>query len=746
MPALEFHPLANLFPLIEGEAFEDLVASIREDGFRSGEEIVLLEGKILDGRNRYRALEALVAAGELPAAEIEPTSWLFVKFESEGLDGLFSPEEIARGPLAYVLAKNLHRRHLTESQRAMIAAEIATLQVGRPSSENRANLRDLNRAEAATLLGVSERSVTAAKSVVDQGAPEVVEAVRQGKASVSAAEAIARLPVEEQRRIVESADPKAIKAAAKRIRAEEQAAKKERRQARERTLGELQAPTGRYGVIVEDYEWDFEVWSRDSGMDRHAANHYPVSADAHSAEEIVKRTADRLAVADDNCLLAMWATVPHLAIAIDVLRLRGFRYVSSYAWGKDRAGTGHWNRNKHEILLLGVKGEIPCPAAGTQWESLIMAPVGPHSAKPEAFLEMLEQYFPTLPKIELNARRRRPGWAAWGFDAPDAEQLAIEAAGGAEVAEEGDRFVTATVDGVTAIVDMIDGAIHAVRFNEPFPSESGFHSFLTFDSVAGGRSAAGRAAAALRHCIGHATDRKANSFARGLIYPDETYQLDEAGELVSWARGSSIAEAALPVDRVALLDLITRWDGEPGHGSRKKGELPRSKHGNRKIVALGEIGADGWPALEAVDDYPVAGRYLICESYRRGERTWRLVEDGAALDQDVVAGAEPLDPYLAGIQARAAAPAAAPTEEARHEDVIDRDVALRAGAAGSPHRPAAPDPSRPAARAPHPSRLAPLAPQDDDDGLEIPNFLRRGHPDCEAWRGRVDSGEERAAG
>lgn len=197
--------------------------------------------------------------------------------------------------------------------------------------------------------------------------------------------------------------------------------KKNARKAREKTLGELQAPTGRFGCMVEDYEWDHVVWSRDTGMDRHAGNHYPVSDDAHTAEEIVKKTADRFAIADDNCVLFMWSTVQHLAIAMDVLRQRGFEYVSHYIWGKDKIGLGYWNRNKHEILLIGVKGHIDCPAPGDQWDSLLMSPRLEHSQKPDIFLEMIEGYFPTLPKMELNARRRRKGWKAWGFDAPEDE-------------------------------------------------------------------------------------------------------------------------------------------------------------------------------------------------------------------------------------------------------------------------------------------------------------------------------------
>jgi N6-adenosine-specific RNA methylase IME4 len=61
---------------------------------------------------------------------------------------------------------------------------------------------------------------------------------------------------------------------------------------------------------------------------------------------------------------------------------------------------------------------------GTQWSSLIQALVRRHSEKPEIFREMIESYFPTLPKIELHARGpiARPGWDAWGLEAPAHEE------------------------------------------------------------------------------------------------------------------------------------------------------------------------------------------------------------------------------------------------------------------------------------------------------------------------------------
>lgn len=190
--------------------------------------------------------------------------------------------------------------------------------------------------------------------------------------------------------------------------------KQQKRANRELSLGAMQCalPKKKYGVIVADPEWRFEPWSRSTGMDRAADNHYPTSC----TEVIAAR--DVPSIAADDCVLFLWATAPMLPHALAVMDAWGFNYVSNYVWAKDKIGTGYWNRNKHEHLLVGTRGKIPAPAMGTQWPSLIEVGVGEHSAKPVAFLSMIETYFPTLPKIELN--RRGPaklGWDAWGLEA-----------------------------------------------------------------------------------------------------------------------------------------------------------------------------------------------------------------------------------------------------------------------------------------------------------------------------------------
>jgi N6-adenosine-specific RNA methylase IME4 len=192
--------------------------------------------------------------------------------------------------------------------------------------------------------------------------------------------------------------------------AERAAEKRERRDGRESELSaKLSAlPSKKYGVILADPEWRWEPWSRETGMDRSADNHYPTS----ELEAI--KTRDVPSIAADDCVLFLWATPPMLPQALEVMQAWGFAYKSQAIWDKCKIGTGYWFRTRHEILLVGTRGAIPAPAMGTQYDSIVTEPASEHSRKPELSYRMIEHYFPTLPKIELNARCRRPGWDAWG--------------------------------------------------------------------------------------------------------------------------------------------------------------------------------------------------------------------------------------------------------------------------------------------------------------------------------------------
>ena len=168
----EFHALSNLFPLMQGAKFDALVQDIRIHGVR--EPVVTLDGQILDGRNRYHA--SLVAGVDCQIREYD------------GDD-----------PVAFVISQNLKRRHLSPSQRAMVAAKIANLTHGQKKADVEIST---SQTDAAALLNISRESVIKAKAVCDHGAPELQYAVEHGYLAVSAAADLATVPVERQRDII----------------------------------------------------------------------------------------------------------------------------------------------------------------------------------------------------------------------------------------------------------------------------------------------------------------------------------------------------------------------------------------------------------------------------------------------------------------------------------------------------------------------------------------------------------------
>jgi phage N-6-adenine-methyltransferase len=197
-----FHEYANIFPMLQGEAFGALRDDIRRHGIR--EPVVFLGAHILDGRNRYMAARELGI--EYPRRE----------FGSQPSDG--------DDPLAFVVSHNLTRRHLTESQRSSIAARLETMSHG-GRREQDANLHldiplsqraAVTRSDAARMMNVSERSVATARKVHDEAPAEIVRAVDEGRISVSLAAKVADLPEEAQAEVVAAA-PDDVKEVAREV-------------------------------------------------------------------------------------------------------------------------------------------------------------------------------------------------------------------------------------------------------------------------------------------------------------------------------------------------------------------------------------------------------------------------------------------------------------------------------------------------------------------------------------------------
>ena len=172
---IEHHPIANVFPMLESAALRELADDIGQHGLL--EPIIFYQGKILDGRNRD---EACLIAG------VEPR---YVQFDGDDAQAL-----------DLVVSRNLRRRHLNESQRAMAAATVANMKHGGDRrSDQPANWHGVSRSTAAAALNVSERSVARAAVVRNQGAPELIAAVEAGVIPVSTAANLVREPSQRQR-------------------------------------------------------------------------------------------------------------------------------------------------------------------------------------------------------------------------------------------------------------------------------------------------------------------------------------------------------------------------------------------------------------------------------------------------------------------------------------------------------------------------------------------------------------------
>jgi N6-adenosine-specific RNA methylase IME4 len=196
--------------------------------------------------------------------------------------------------------------------------------------------------------------------------------------------------------------------------------KKVRREKKERTLATATEAASTslgsklYAVIYADPPWRFEPWSRETGMDRAADNHYPT-------EDLDKIKATIVPAAED-AVLFLWATAPMLPQALEVMNAWGFTYRSNCIWDKEVAGTGYWFRSQHEQLLVGTKGNIPAPDPSQVYSSIIRTKRTDHSRKPPDFAEIIETLFPTAPRLEMFAREQRLGWDVWGNEVADAAE------------------------------------------------------------------------------------------------------------------------------------------------------------------------------------------------------------------------------------------------------------------------------------------------------------------------------------
>lgn len=184
---------------------------------------------------------------------------------------------------------------------------------------------------------------------------------------------------------------------------------------------------GKYGAILADPPWRFEVWSG-KGKARSADNHYSTM----TADDIAALPIADLAGTD--CTLFLWTCWPTLREAFEIVGGWGFTYKTcAFSWMKADpyrlfaddatpfAGMGYWTRANTEPCLLATRGKPKRLNADVRQG--IIAPRREHSRKPDGIHERIERLV-AGPYVELFARQRRPGWDVWGNQVDKFEAVA----------------------------------------------------------------------------------------------------------------------------------------------------------------------------------------------------------------------------------------------------------------------------------------------------------------------------------
>jgi len=172
-------------------------------------------------------------------------------------------------------------------------------------------------------------------------------------------------------------------------------------------------PQKKYQIIYADPPWAYRDKCRAGA--RGACYKYEVMdySDLQNMAEPIKE------IAAEDCVLFMWATGPMMDRAIYLIQRWGFKFKTvGFTWtkrtvnGKPFMGMGNYTRANPEFCLLAIKGKPRRINAGIRaWVDVAK---GRHSEKPQEVREAIVRLMGDLPRIELFARQRAPGWDSWG--------------------------------------------------------------------------------------------------------------------------------------------------------------------------------------------------------------------------------------------------------------------------------------------------------------------------------------------
>jgi N6-adenosine-specific RNA methylase IME4 len=176
----------------------------------------------------------------------------------------------------------------------------------------------------------------------------------------------------------------------------------------------ISLPFKKYKIILADPPWQYQ----DSGCNGNCEDHYVTMSIKDLCALPIKD------LADDDCVLFLWATYPMLKEALMLIEAWGFEYKSiAFQWVKKNKGgignfygLGRWTRGNTEPCFIATKGK-PKRVSESVFQ-IIEAPLREHSRKPDVVRKKIVELLGDLPRIELFARDSFDGWDVWGNESP----------------------------------------------------------------------------------------------------------------------------------------------------------------------------------------------------------------------------------------------------------------------------------------------------------------------------------------
>ena len=372
---LKVHPIADIFPMLSDDDLRGLAADIKVNGQRDA--IIVFQGKILDGRNRYKACDL---AGVVPRT----TDFKGSKAEA----------------MIFVWSTNFHRRHLTSSQAAMALAErkkidpdfvLAVIEPLKQEAAESKKRKPMTSSQKA--IAMAEHKSVGGKIRPQKTAAKVAKTHGTNAKSVATCE---RILAEHPELVADiKSGKKSITQATREIKKTEIAKT-------------VDWPEGKYRVIYADPPWSYGNTQPDYHTEQR--DHYPTM----ELKDICALPVKELAM--DDAVLFIWVTSPTLEESFQVIKAWGFKYKASFVWDKIGHNMGHYNSVRHEFLLIAVRGSCP-PDVPRLFDSVVSEQREGHSKKPDSFYDVIDTIYPHGPRIELFARNTRKGWAGYGNQA-----------------------------------------------------------------------------------------------------------------------------------------------------------------------------------------------------------------------------------------------------------------------------------------------------------------------------------------